>query len=160
MQRLSYFWRALSLLALLLLGRFVAQAQSVGIGTAAPDASAALDVTTTTQGLLPPRLTAAQRDAIASPAAGLLVFHTDASQGIYYFTGVVWVNLVNGRIPDADGSTQPANGTVVSTLAGTAGTPGSTNIPGRFFGPTGVAADAAGTVYVADQDNHTIRIIQ
>ena len=159
MKHISILWRGLLLLALLTAGGPTARAQGVGIGTTAPDASAALDVTTTTQGLLPPRLTAAQRDAIASPAAGLLVFQTDASQGIYYFTGVVWVNLTNGRMPDADGSTLPANGAVVSTLAGTAGTPGSTDVPARFAGPSGVAVDAAGTVYVADTNNQTIRKI-
>lgn len=50
----------------------VASAQSgVGIGTTTPNASAALDVTSTTKGLLIPRMTTAQRTAIASPAAGL-----------------------------------------------------------------------------------------
>ena len=40
----------------------------VGIGTTTPDASSALDITSTTKGLLMPRMTAAERDAI-SPAA-------------------------------------------------------------------------------------------
>ena len=48
----------------------------VGIGTATPDASAKLDITSTTQGLLPPRMTTAQRDAIVSPATGLVIFNT------------------------------------------------------------------------------------
>ncbi|MGI4864361.1 MAG: hypothetical protein ACRYFZ_10605 [Janthinobacterium lividum] len=135
---------------------------SVGIGTTTPDASAVLEVSSTTQGLLPPRLTASQRAAIAAPATGLLVFQTDGSQGIYYYTGLAWVNLTNGRVPDASGSTVPANAAVVSTLAGSAGSPGSADGPGaaaRFYTPIGVALDAAGTVYVADQSNHTIRKI-
>jgi hypothetical protein len=49
----------------------------VGIGTTTPDASAALDVSSTTRGFLPPRMTTAQRDAIASPAVGLTVYNTD-----------------------------------------------------------------------------------
>ena len=51
---------------------------------------------------------------------------------------------------------------VVSTLAGLAGTVGSTDGTGsaaRFFYPEGIGVDSAGTVYVADQFNHTIRKI-
>ena len=62
----------LLLLAALLLGR-AARAQSVGIGTATPDASAALDVAGTARGLLVPRLTQVQRAAIAVPAKGLQI---------------------------------------------------------------------------------------
>ena len=51
------------------------QAQ-VGIGTATPAASAKLDVSSTTQGFLPPRMNPAQRDVISSPANGLLIFNT------------------------------------------------------------------------------------
>ncbi len=48
----------------------------VGIGTATPDPSAKLEVASTTQGFLPPRMTAAQRDAIPSPANALIIFNT------------------------------------------------------------------------------------
>jgi hypothetical protein len=48
----------------------------VGIGTAAPNASALLDVTSTTSGFLPPRMTTTQRNAIATPADGLVVYNT------------------------------------------------------------------------------------
>lgn len=48
----------------------------------------------------------------------------------------------------------------VTTLAGVAGPPGGTDSPNaRFAGPTGVAVDGAGNVYVADQLNHTVRKI-
>jgi hypothetical protein len=46
---------------------------SAGLGTTTPTASALLDMTSTSQGLLAPRMTKAQRDAIASPATGLLI---------------------------------------------------------------------------------------
>ena len=46
----------------------------VGIGTASPDAAAALDVSSTTQGFLPPRVTAAQRNSISNPPAGLMLW--------------------------------------------------------------------------------------
>jgi serine/threonine-protein kinase len=117
------------------------RAQSVGIGTTTPETSAVLDVRSTSQGLLPPRLTAAQRQAIASPAQGLLVFQTDGSQGLYYYSGVAWLNLANGRVPDANGSTTPANGGAVSTAV-------SPSASSNFLSPAGVAVGPDGTVYV------------
>jgi hypothetical protein len=68
-----------------------AQTGSVGIGTTTPNASAALDVSSTSKGLLLPRLTKTQRDAIPSPAAGLLIYQTDNSPGVYQFNGTAWV---------------------------------------------------------------------
>lgn len=68
-------------------------AQNVGIGTAAPAASAQLEVSSTTKGFLPPRMTAAQRSTISSPTNGLLVFQTDYPSGLYYFNAGVWSKL-------------------------------------------------------------------
>lgn len=51
----------------------------VGIGVLSPNPSAVLDVSSTTQGFLPPRMTLVQRDAIASPAAGLIIFNTSTN---------------------------------------------------------------------------------
>jgi len=65
----------------------LAQTGGVGIGTTAPDASAALDIVSSSKGALLPRLTAAQVAAIASPATGLLVFQTDNTPGFYYNGG-------------------------------------------------------------------------
>jgi hypothetical protein len=64
-------------------------AQGVGInGTgASADPSAMLDVSSTTKGFLPPRMTALQRAAIFSPATGLLVYQTDGVVGLYYNAG-------------------------------------------------------------------------
>ena len=77
----------------------------VGVGTAAPDASAALDVSSSSRGLLPPRLSLAQRDAIASPAAGLIIFNTTSSQP-NYFDGERW------RVPvDVSATTSGAGAT-------------------------------------------------
>ncbi len=56
----------------------------VGIGTVNPDASSVLDVSSTTQGLLTPRMTTAQRTAIVSPANGLMVYDTDLHAFNYY----------------------------------------------------------------------------
>ncbi len=63
---------------------------SAGIGTAAPDASSALEIKSTTKGLLIPRMTQTQRDAITTPAKGLMIYQTNSGPGIYYFNGTVW----------------------------------------------------------------------
>jgi hypothetical protein len=70
--------------------------QSVGIGTPAPHASAQLDVTSINKGLLPPRMTTAQRNAIASPAPGLIIYQTDGTAGLYYYNGAAWQQLSSG----------------------------------------------------------------
>jgi len=71
----------------------ISMAQNVGIGTTTPNASALLDVSSTSKGFLPPRMTAAQRTAIFSPANGLLVYQTDYPSGFYFFKGGVWTML-------------------------------------------------------------------
>jgi hypothetical protein len=68
---------------------------SVGIGTATPNGSAILDVSSNNKGLLAPRMTTAQRNAIASPAKGLLVYDTDLN-GLFHFNGSTWANLSQG----------------------------------------------------------------
>ena len=70
----------------------------VGIGTATPDASAKVDITSTTQGLLPPRMTTAQRDAISSPATGLVIFNT-TTNGLEFKSSTGWVSLTAVNYP-------------------------------------------------------------
>ena len=67
-------------------------AQGVGINTtgADADASAMLDVSSTTKGFLPPRMTEAEKNAISSPATGLLVYQTNGTSGLYYYNGSSW----------------------------------------------------------------------
>lgn len=67
----------------------------VGIGTANPHASAKLEISSTSQGFLPPRMSSAQRKAIASPASGLLVFQTDYPSGFYYHQNGEWAQLAS-----------------------------------------------------------------
>jgi hypothetical protein len=84
---------------LLLLITTTALHAQVGIGTNSPNASAKLDVTSTTQGFLPPRMTLTQRDAIATPAAGLVVWCTNCGGGeLEVYNGVAWTNT-NGNAP-------------------------------------------------------------
>ena len=83
------------LLSLLLCSVSFAQ---VGIGTTTPDASAALDVESTDKGFLPPRMNEAERDAISTPAAGLIVWCTNCgSDGeVQVFNGTTWTNMIGG----------------------------------------------------------------
>jgi hypothetical protein len=67
-------------------------AQSVGIGTNTPQASAMLDVSSTDKGFLPPRMTTTQRNAIANKAAGLMIYNT-VTNCIEIYNGSNWTNL-------------------------------------------------------------------
>lgn len=71
-------------------------AQNVGIGTITPNASAQLDITSSSKGLLLPRLTLTQRNAIVSPATGLLIYQTDNTPGFYYYNGATWIQFSTG----------------------------------------------------------------
>lgn len=88
-------WAACSVL--LSAGYLQTHAQT-GIGTLAPDASAMLDVTSTTKGMLVPRLTTAQRTAVATPANGLLVYDTDTKTFWFFKTGSGWTQISNGPL--------------------------------------------------------------
>jgi hypothetical protein len=79
----------------------------VGIGTNTPAPSAQLDVSSTERGFLPPRMTAAQRDLITTPASGLLIYQTDNSAGYYYYNGSAWVGL---------GGTSGSNGVSIGQM--------------------------------------------
>jgi hypothetical protein len=68
----------------------VTNSNNVLIGTTTDVASSILTVTSTTKGFLPPRMTATQRAAIASPAEGLIVVQTDGTQGLYLYIGAAW----------------------------------------------------------------------
>ena len=63
-----------------------------GFGTATPNAVAALDVTSTTKGFLPPRMTGTQRDAIAAPPAGLMLYNSTTNK-LQVRTDAAWVDL-------------------------------------------------------------------
>ena len=58
-----------------------------------PHNSAMLDVSSTDKGVLVPRMSEAQRTAIALPAKGLLVYQNDGTEGFYYYDGSAWTNL-------------------------------------------------------------------
>ena len=82
------------MLTLAFIGLSTANAQ-VGVGTNTPDASAALEVQSTTQGFLPPRLTTVQRDGISNPAEGLIVYNT-GKKCLQFFDGSFWFDACEG----------------------------------------------------------------
>nr|MBP8249952.1 hypothetical protein [Chitinophagales bacterium] len=92
-------------------------AQNIAINTTGTvaDASAMLDVTSTTKGVLIPRMTTAQRTAIVSPATGLLVYDNTLSS-FFYYDGSAWKPILN-------------NSTGWTTV-GNAGTAAATNFIG------------------------------
>lgn len=106
-------------LAMLLFCSIITNAQ-VGIGTIDPDRSAILDITSTTQGMLTPRMTTAQRVAIStSPSSkGLLVFDTDEN-AFNFFNGTSWEKLgVANNGNDYTGWADYADGTHTSFATG------------------------------------------
>ena len=66
----------------------------IGGGATAPEASAVLEVNSTTKGFLFPRMTSAQRLAIGSPATGLMVYQTDGREGVYIYKSFGWVQVI------------------------------------------------------------------
>jgi hypothetical protein len=67
---------------------------SVGFGTSSPNSSAILELSATTKGFLPPRMTEAQRISISSPALGLMVYQTDGSDGVYVYKAAGWIQMI------------------------------------------------------------------
>ncbi len=86
----------------------------VGIGTSAPNASAALDVTSSTQGLLPPRV--ANPATIVTPAAGLVVLNSTTGC-IQFYNGVSWQNISCPCAVTAPGAVTGNTGPLISTSA-------------------------------------------
>lgn len=133
---------------------FLAAQGGVAINTdnSNPDPSAALDVKSTTQGMLVPRMTAAQRAIIATPATGLLVYQTDGTAGFYFYNGTAWVSLSGGDNLGNHTATTTLNmnGQNISNASGITAT--SANLGGNAYptntGSTGqvLTTDGAGTL--------------
>ena len=115
-------------------GRSIFNVNRQTIGHLNPDTSAVLDVSSTTQGFLPPRMTQTQRDAIHNPADGLIIWCTDCSLSgsfsVFSSSGWVELQLSNpaGTVPTV--STYPITsiGYNSATLAGSVINNGGSNI--------------------------------
>lgn len=67
----------------------------VGVGISNPDAAAIIEIASTSQGVLFPRMTKVQRDAISSPPIGLILFVTDGdNEGLYIYKSTGWVQII------------------------------------------------------------------
>lgn len=116
MIRLNYLLVAI---AIIVTAPFTAISQSLSVNTDGSNAaaSAMLDVKSTTKGLLIPRMSRTERDAIASPATGLLIFqNAPDSIGYYYYNGSAWTWLLSNSNADSlawrtggNSGTLPAN---------------------------------------------------
>ncbi len=117
--------------------------QNVGIGITTPDASAILDLTANNKGLLVPRLTTLQRNAIAAPAAGLLIYDTDFDQ-FWYYDGTQWLPMTTSGLV---GPTGPAGPAGLPGPTGPAGLPGPAGVAGPAgpVGPTGATGAVGAT---------------
>jgi uncharacterized protein YjbI with pentapeptide repeats len=94
----------------------------VGINTNTPNASSALDIESTTGGILIPRLTETQRDAIVSPASGLMIYQTDETSGFYFYNGTLWTKI--DGVAGPQGLTGPQGPAGPQGLAGAQGPTG------------------------------------
>ena len=81
----------------------------VGINTDTPDPSAILDISSTTQGVLVPRMNSTERDGISSPATGLLIYNSTTNT-FWFYDGTSWIEISSSvstaEIIDADGDTK------------------------------------------------------
>jgi|GEM_PF-2145813 len=114
--------KILGLFVFLWLMGFTGIYAQVGINTdgSQPDNSAMLDVKSTDKGILIPRMTQSQRNAIASPATGLMIYQTDGTPGFYFYDGTAWQHVIYGtsnveKIDDlSDGKTDVYGSPTVS----------------------------------------------
>ena len=87
-----------NLVTLLALSATLGLNAQVGIGTSSPNAAAALDVVSTSKGLIPPRMTALQRNAISNPPQGLMLYCTDCGTDgqLQVYNGSEYTNVIGG----------------------------------------------------------------
>jgi len=146
----------------------------VGINTNSPDASSALEIESTTGGILIPRLLQTERDAILAPATGLMIYQTDATAGFYFWDGAAWTKI--DGIAGPQGETGATGSTGNAGADGTNGTNGAQGIQGEAgadgIDGVGIAqtitrsgdiinlSDGGGTVNVNDTDSDLTNELQ
>jgi hypothetical protein len=94
---MNRFKHILTAIALLSTNLLLAQGVGINVTGANPNPAAVVDMVSTNKGFLTPRMTEAQRDAIAAPATGLLIYQLDNTPGFRFYDGTQWVFL-RGRL--------------------------------------------------------------
>ena len=161
--------KKIHLLALTLLLSATGFAQ-VGIGTTSPDASSALDITATDKGFLMPRMTTAQKTAIANPAEGLQVYDTD-TKSLWVYDGTTWKEatggaggkFIDGATPDIayyNGKVAIGDrngfGNAHKLYVSADKSDNNISTPGKFVGNyTGTAGSSTATYGLASEANNT-----
>ncbi len=116
-----------------------------------PDNSAILDVSSDTAGILIPRMTKAFRDAISTPATGLMIYQTDNTHGFYYYNGASWVPV------NAADSDWTINGNdMYSTVSGNVGI--GTSTPIANLDVRGAGTDT-GTIFNLGNSDNSHRLL-
>jgi hypothetical protein len=125
-----------------------AQSGAVGIGTETPNDKSVLDIVSNSKGLLIPRLTGVQRDALQAPGTtnieinGLLIFNA-TTQRFNFWLNNQWYDVSNGAAgpQGPQGLAGPAGATGPTGVPGPVGAPGPTGTPGPagLTGPVGPA---------------------
>jgi hypothetical protein len=111
---------------------FYNNGSNIGVGTVTPDASAKLDVNSTVQGFLPPRMTTAQRNAIVSPANGLQIYNSTTGC-LNFYSGSAWYEVC---------------GTFISTAVVSALSCGTASITGYLYSGSLASGVTASLPYI------------
>jgi len=140
----------------------------VGIGTTTPDTSSILELDSTTQGMLTPRMTESERDLITAPATGLLIYQTNNTPGFYYYNSTAWVpfggadtdwTVVGNDMYNANtgnvgvGNTAPTAKFHLTGTTITGGSGGTTTLYTNDFATGGASYNVAGSNTCTTGDN-------
>jgi hypothetical protein len=138
----------------------VSQGISINTTGNTADNSAILDISSTSQGLLIPRMTTLQRNNIASPATSLLIFNTTTNCFEAYVNSI-WYSV--SCPPVCNTFTCPGSG-YITTIAGNGGHgyngDGIPATDAELSAPNAVTADYQGNVYISDMANNRIRKVE
>ncbi len=140
--------KTLLLICLLAIGISLQAQVAVNTDGTAPDNSAMLDVKSTTRGLLAPRMTLAQRNAIVTPATGLIVFQTNGTPGYYYNSGTPAVPA--WALVGSNAGQWLTNGTSIYYNLGNVGI--GTSTPGQDLDVRGLNTDDGGAIGIGNSD--------